>query len=215
MDRMRGLLSSAESVGVGDALRASLKEDEALFPEEMRRAVERYPRQPYRQKLAIVYRKLGATLEETRRPWRQEHRPGPGTYASAGAFAADLAVVQDSLRAHRGERLADGRLGDLREQAETFGFHIASLDLRQHAQRHTQALAEVFARYGLADGYAAWPEERKAELLTRELRSLRPLAPERPSTSRRRRTRPSPPSGWPGAPTRGWGPPRSTPTSCR
>jgi phosphoenolpyruvate carboxylase len=177
MDRMRGLLSSAESVGVSDALRASLKGDEALFPEEMRRAVDRYPRQPYRQKLALVYRKLGATSEETRRPWRQEYRPGPGAYATADAFVADLAVVQDSLRAHRGERLADGRLGDLREQAETFGFHIASLDLRQHAQRHTQALAEVFARYGLADDYGGWPEVRKTELLTRELRSLRPLTP--------------------------------------
>ena len=177
MDRMRGLLSSAESVGVSDALSASLKEDEALFPEEMRRAVGRYPRQPYRQKLALVYRKLGATLEETRRPWRQEHRAGPGTYASAGAFVADLAVVRDSLRAHRGERLAEGRLGALLEQAETFGFHLASLDLRQHAQRHTAALAEVFARYGLAEDYAAWPEVRKAELLTHELRSLRPLTP--------------------------------------
>src|SRR5262245_29060334 len=90
MDRMRGLLSSALSLGVTDALRASLEEDEALFPEDMRRAVERYPRQPYRQKMALVYRKLGATLEESARPWRQEYRPRPGTYASPDAFVADL-----------------------------------------------------------------------------------------------------------------------------
>ena len=165
MDRMRGLLSSAEALGISDALRASLEEDRALFPDDMRRAVERYPRQPYRQKMAIVYRKLGATLQETARPWRADYRPGPGVYPSAAAFIHDLDLVQQSLRAHRGERLASGRLGVLREQAESFGFHLASLDLRQHAERHTAALAEVFARYGLGADYAAWPEERKAELL--------------------------------------------------
>ena len=177
MDRMRGLLSSAESLGITEALRASLHEDGALFPEDMRRAVERYPRQPYRQKMALVYRKLGATLEESARAWRHEYRPRPGTYATAAEFVADLGVVQESLRAHRGERLADGRLGVLREQALTFGFHLASLDLRQHAERHEAALREVFARYGLAADYAALPEERKTLILGRELASPRPLAP--------------------------------------
>jgi phosphoenolpyruvate carboxylase len=177
MDRMRGLLSSALSLGVTEALRASLEEDEALFPEDMRRAAERYPRQPYRQKMALVYRKLGATIEESPRAWRHEYRPRPGTYATAATFVADLAVVREGLRAHRGERLAEGRLGVLREQAETFGFHLASLDLRQHAQRHEAALQEVFARYGLAGDYASLPEERKVELVGRELASPRPLAP--------------------------------------
>jgi phosphoenolpyruvate carboxylase len=177
MDRMRGLLSSAESLGISEALRASLADDAALLPDEMARAAERYPRQLYRQKMALVYRKLGATLQEATRPWRQDYRPGPGAYPSVAAFIADLELVQESLRAHRGQRLADGRLGILREQAETFGFHLASLDLRQHSERHTEALTEVFARYGLADDYAAWPEERKRELLTRELLAERPLTP--------------------------------------
>jgi phosphoenolpyruvate carboxylase len=183
MDRMRGLLSTTESYGVTDALRESLEEDRALFPEDMRRAVERYPRQPYRQKMALVYRKLGATLEASTRPWRADYRPRPGAYSSAADLVRDLDLVQASLRAHHGERLAEGRLGLLREQAETFGFHLASLDLRQHAERHTAALAEVFARYGLADDYAAWPEERRLALLTRELASPRPLSPAEPDFS--------------------------------
>jgi len=177
MDRMRGLLSNAESLGVTEALRASLEADAALFPEEMRRAIERYPRQPYRQKLALVYRKLATTLEESGRAWRHEYRPRPGTYGTAEALVADLAVVQDSLRAHRGERLAEGRLGVLREQAETFGFHLASLDLRQHAQRHEAALHEMFARYGIVSDYAALAEEQRVEILARELGSPRPLSP--------------------------------------
>ena len=70
--------------------------------------------------------------------------------------------MQESLRRHGGERLADGRLGTLIRQARIFGFHLAALDLRQHAVRHTSALGEVFARYGLAQDYADLPEEARA-----------------------------------------------------
>jgi phosphoenolpyruvate carboxylase len=177
MDRMRGLLSTAESFGVSDALRASLHADFALFPDEGRRAVDRYPRQAYRQKLALVYRKLGATLEAAGRPWRPDYRPLPGVYPTQAAFVADLAVVQESLLAHRGERLARGRIQTLREQAELFGFHLATLDLRQHADVNRRALAELFARYGLAADFAALSESDREALLTRELATTRPLSP--------------------------------------
>jgi phosphoenolpyruvate carboxylase len=177
IDAMRGLLSTAESLGVTDALRASLERDRASFPDEARRAAERYPRQIYRQKMAFVYRRLSATLEANARAWRADFRPRPGVYEEPSTFTADLALMQESLRAHGGHRLADGRLGTLREQAELFGFHLASLDLRQHADRHTGALEELFGRYGLGTGYASWPEEQKAALLTREIHSRRPLSP--------------------------------------
>src|SRR5262249_36554052 len=100
-DRLRGLLSTAESFGLSDALSASLEADFALFPDEGRRAVDRYPRQVYRQKLALVYRKLGATLEAAGRPWRPDYRPLPGVYQAPAAFVAGLAVVQEGLVAHR------------------------------------------------------------------------------------------------------------------
>jgi len=88
-------------------------------------------------------------------------------------------MIQASLRGHRGARLADGRLGNLVRQAEVFGFHLATLDVRQHADRHRAALAEVFARYGLAEDYVALSEERRCALLTAELLDARPLAPAR------------------------------------
>jgi phosphoenolpyruvate carboxylase len=183
LDRMRGLLSTSEGLGTSAALRDSIEADTAVLPDEARRARDRYPRQPYRVKMALVYRKLGATLESASRAWRVERRPAPGAYESPAAFVADLALVQESLLAFRGERLARGRLQTLREQAEVFGFHLATLDLRQHADVHARALGEVFARYGLGDGYAGWPEERRAELLTRELGSARPVAPAEPDFS--------------------------------
>jgi len=179
LDRMRAHLSVSEDRGVDEALRASLESDAALYPDEARRAAERYRRQPHRQKMAFVYRKLAATLEAAGRPWRADHRPRPGAYGDAEDFLADLRLVRDSLRAHAGPRLADGRLGTLVAQAEVFGFHLATLDLRQHADRHASALHEVFARYRIAEGYRDWPEERREELLTRELLSPRPLTPAR------------------------------------
>jgi phosphoenolpyruvate carboxylase len=178
IERLHGHLSTAERLGVDEALRESLRRDEALFPEEARRAEERYRRQPHRQKLLYVYRRLGATLEAGARPWRADHRPRPGAYAGAGELLDDLRLLQRSLRAHRGERLADGRLGTLVRQAEIFGFHLASLDLRQHAERHAEAVGEVLGRYGVA-GWGGAGEEERERLLTAEILAGRPFSPHR------------------------------------
>ncbi len=177
LDRMHGHLSVAhdEDEDEDGEFRESLRADALLFPEESRRAEDRYRRQPYRQKLAFVYRKLQASLDAAARPWRADHRPLPGTYADAAAFLEDLRVVQRSLRRRAGRRLAEGRLGTLIAQAEIFGFHLASLDLRQHAERHAIALAEVFGRYGLGSQWSEADDARRAELLTAELLSPRPL----------------------------------------
>ena len=61
-------------------------------------------------------------------------RPRPGTYRGVDGFLEDLRLVEESLRAHRGQRLAEGRLGTLMPQADIFGFHLATLDLRQHSR---------------------------------------------------------------------------------
>ncbi|MEP7116401.1 MAG: phosphoenolpyruvate carboxylase [Acidobacteriota bacterium] len=179
LERLHGHLSTGARQGVDPELNASIERDAALFPDEASRSAERYAQQPYRQKMAFIYRKLGATLDASLRPWRADHRLRPGTYANAGEFLADLLLVQTSLRRHRGERLADGRLGTLIRQARIFGFHLSELDVRQHAARHTSALAEIIERYGLVRDYAAAGEEARAELLTRELLEGRPLTPHR------------------------------------
>jgi len=179
LERLHGHLSTAARQGVNEELLESIARDGLAFPDEARRSAERYRQQPYRQKMAFVYRKLGATMEASHRPWRADHRPKPGTYASATEFLDDLRLVQESLRRHGGQRLAEGRLGTLIRQARIFGFHLATLDLRQHALRHTSALAEVFARYGVAPDYGDLPEDARAEILTREIQGGRPLAPHR------------------------------------
>ena len=179
IERLHGHLSTTERLGVDDELVASLRRDAEVFPDEAKRSEERYRRQPYRQKLLYVYRRLGATLDAAARPWRADHRVRPGTYADVSEVLADLRLLQSGLRRHRGERLAAGRLGTLVRQAEIFGFHLASLDLRQHSARHAAALAEVMARYGLASAFAEEPEEERARILTAEILAGRPFAPHR------------------------------------
>ena len=60
-------------------------------------------------------------------------RLGADGYADGTELVADLDALDALLRAHRGERVADGRLADLRARARTFGLHLAKLDLRVHA----------------------------------------------------------------------------------
>ena len=79
--------------------------------------------EPYRRKLSFVWARLGNTIEDGQEPG----------YASAAELSADLAVLDRSLRANRGARIADGRLAALRRRVELFGFHLAKLDVRLHA----------------------------------------------------------------------------------
>ncbi len=184
LDKMHGNLSVADRYGISAELAASLAEDAAMFPDRAAFVEERYPGEPYRQKMHFIYAKLGATLEDNQRPWRVDRLPREQIYGTAAEFTADLRLVQESLRGLRGgNRIADGMLATLILQSEIFGFHLASLEVRQHAERHTAALSEVLSTYGVAQYFGTWSETRKVELLTRELLTHRPFTPARLSFS--------------------------------
>jgi phosphoenolpyruvate carboxylase len=87
----------------------------------------------------------------------------------------DLATIEDSLHAHHGESLIAGRLAPLRRAVEVFGFHLATVDLRQNSDRHEETLAEMLAAARIVPDYAALDEEGKRNLLLRLLRDPRPL----------------------------------------
>ena len=63
-------------------------------------------------------------------------------------MASDLALLAESLEQHGSYTLAGGQLGDLRLRLAVFGFHLATLEVRQHSARHTQAVAELLAAEG-------------------------------------------------------------------
>jgi phosphoenolpyruvate carboxylase len=177
IDRLHAHLSVSERRGTTPELATRLADLRELLPGEAADVDRRYPQQPHRQFLALVYQLLHRTEERAGKPWRTDHRVDPRTYASAADLVDDLQVLRDSLRSVGADLIADGRLRALQVQAEVFGFHLLTLDLRQHAARHRQALGTVFGRYGDTDDWGALPEEEKVSRLTHELTLARPLTP--------------------------------------
>jgi phosphoenolpyruvate carboxylase len=132
--------------------------------------------EPYRQALVGVYGRLAATARDlaghmAARPVQADAAP----YAGVAEFLADLATIGESLALHGAESLAQRRLDPLRRAADVFGFHLATLDLRQNSDVHEAVIAELFARARVAADYAALAEDARVALLVRELGNPRPL----------------------------------------
>ncbi|HWW70950.1 MAG TPA: phosphoenolpyruvate carboxylase, partial [Duganella sp.] len=96
-------------------------------------------------------------------------------YASAAEFSADLQTLVESLTANHGEVLVRPRLSTLKRAADIFGFHLASLDMRQSSDIHERVLAELFAKAGGEPAYASLDEDAKVALLLSELSQPRLL----------------------------------------
>ncbi|MES2299165.1 MAG: phosphoenolpyruvate carboxylase [Pseudomonadota bacterium] len=132
--------------------------------------------EPYRRALIGMYARLAATaraLGATNILRKEVGAAAP--YAQALAFASDLQVVADSLCRHHGALLVKPRLATLLRAAHIFGFHLATLDMRQTSDVHERVLAELFARAGVAPAYAQMDEAAKVALLLKELAQPRLL----------------------------------------
>ncbi len=179
VDELYNVLSPSVSfVKFSPELLESVQRDLAAMPEAERQLLEeRFHQEPYRLKLLAVFRRLRATRVQNRQPWdsRDEH---PRSYHSADEFLQDLRLVEGSLRTNKGSRLADGRLARLIRRVQVFGFHLAGLDLRQHAIRHVAAITEIFQRCGITSAYDRLSEADRIALLNREIESGRPLTAE-------------------------------------
>lgn len=132
--------------------------------------------EPYRRALTGIYARLAATHEvlggaPPPRRAAVEAQPYPGP----DAFEADLRVLHDSLVAHNGAVFADDRLNDLITAVEVFGFHMATLDLRQNADVHERVVADLLKVAGVCPDYVALDEEARLSLLATELASPRLL----------------------------------------
>ncbi len=163
------LSQSVRLVRISDALKRSIESDRAEITPD-RETARRYHVEPYRLKLWMMERRLRNTLVAG-------SRPGAAGYRGAREFVADLRLIHESLRENRAAEVAgDGTLDDTILQAETFGFHLAELDVRQHRDEHGRALAGIFAALRMLDKpYARMDETARVELLTALLRSPRPL----------------------------------------
>jgi phosphoenolpyruvate carboxylase len=131
----RALTLHEETTPPSAGLRRALTAASAAHPELLAEIAARSPAEPYRTYLLYAAQRLAAT--------RARHAdlayPGPAEYV------ADLRLVQGSLAAAGAAKQAFGELQHLIWQAETFGFHLAGLEVRQHSQVHARALAELRA----------------------------------------------------------------------
>ncbi|MGA2513500.1 MAG: phosphoenolpyruvate carboxylase [Candidatus Limnocylindrales bacterium] len=122
---------------VQPALERRLARDAEELPETMRDLAARYPDEPYRRRLGAIAERL----RRTRVYLAEEGGPIAGRYDSPDQLLVELDEMQRCLVADRLPRAAYGEVQDFRWQVETFGFHLASLELRQHSDVHAAALA--------------------------------------------------------------------------
>ncbi|MCE2971009.1 MAG: phosphoenolpyruvate carboxylase [Burkholderiales bacterium] len=159
---------SALLVPVGEALR---KLAEASPDRSPQRADE-----PYRRALIGIYARLSATAAHLQLDTR--NRPPVGAaepYATAEHFAADLQIVHHALVANHGAAIAQHRLEPLQRTVAIFGFHGATLDLRQSSDVFEAVVAELLAAAEVCPDYRKLPEAERIKLLTREIAHTRPL----------------------------------------
>src|SRR6266542_3513002 len=193
----RRLSESSRFAPPTDELSESLKEDAVALPAVAAEVATRNAEEPYRQKLSYIYTRIENTLRRNRDlasalRLTEEHtlisiRPGLPIVAALTGSGADVAnvyrdgaslweelrLVRDSLRADKAVYAARA-VDRLMRQVAVFGLHLATLDLRQHSERHTAALSEITRSLRLRD-YSQMSEDDRVEWLTRELDTPRPL----------------------------------------
>ena len=175
-DEVRALAAaigvSSRLTPVDKELQASIERDERELPDYAQAIGDQNLDEPYRRKLSFMWRRLDADA-----------------YESAAAFADDLALLDRSLRAHRGGRIADHALASLRRRLEVFGLHLAKLDVRVHAREtddRVRALldgaGEARARHGahaldtvIVSGTSSAQDIRRVHELSTEPLSVVPL----------------------------------------
>jgi phosphoenolpyruvate carboxylase len=169
------LSASADEVAPSPSLLAALEEDAHVFPEAAAALVRWMPDTPHRRMLLLTAERVSAT----------RHRE-PGSYGSPAELLGELHLVQDSFAQAGAARLAFGELQHLIWQVETFGFHLASLEIRQHSSVHERvidelapgAFGDVAALHRLAlEGWPSSPDglSPEAEEVLATLRAMRKI----------------------------------------
>ncbi len=168
VELVAGRLSLSERVdGPARGIEPILERGGELFPALAEQLQELNPEEPYRRALTFIRERLRATVADD---------PDAG-YAGPDGLIADLRMIELSLKRRGDIYTAAGDLHDLIRQVEVFGFHFATLDIRQHAEVHRAALDEIFEVLGICSDYDRRPAAERAELLASHIADARPLIP--------------------------------------
>lgn len=132
--------------------------------------------EPYRRALTGMYSRLAATLKVLTGTDAARHAVAPqNPYANAQEFLSDLKTIEASLVSQGAKALSDRRLRGLIRTVEVFGFHLATVDLRQSSDMHEAVLAELLQVSSVEKDYSSLSEVQKRELLVSLLKDPRPL----------------------------------------
>ena len=176
---MRFYLDEVHVLGAELSIAAHL----ADVSDELRAMAERSPDssphragEPYRLAVSGIYARLAATalkfgIETSRGPVGNA-----AAYATPSELKGDLDVLDRSLIANNSQVIAHGRLRQLRRAVDCFGFHLASLDIRQNSAVHERTVGELLEAAAPGTNYAGMSEDQRIALLANELRTARPLA---------------------------------------
>ncbi|HVH09217.1 MAG TPA: phosphoenolpyruvate carboxylase, partial [Gemmatimonadales bacterium] len=157
------LTQTRSRVGVDAAVLARATEYATSFPAVLAAIPQRHRDMPYQVFFRLVAARLAATAADE-----------AGGYAVVDEFAADLALVDESLARHQGARAGLFGVRRLERRVETFGFHLATLDVRQHALVHRAVTGRLLADPNWLDRPG---EERTARLRQALAAGERPSAP--------------------------------------
>jgi len=167
------------------ALGSELSISQTLAPvtPAMRAMAERSPDrnphredEPYRRALIGVYARLAATLHELTGTEALRHAVAPqDAYASAEDLLADLRIIEASLRHHHAQALIAPRLAPLLRAVQVFGFHLATVDLRQSSDQHEAVIDELLRAARIEPDYLALDEGARRVRLMALLNDARPL----------------------------------------
>jgi phosphoenolpyruvate carboxylase len=150
---------------------------------EMRALADRSPDlnphredEPYRRALIGMYARLAATLHALTGTEALRHAVAPqNPYAGPAEFLADLQLIEASLRSHHAQALIGPRLAPLQRAVQVFGFHLATVDLRQSSDKHEAVVAELLKLARIEPDYSALDEPARQALLLQLLNDARPL----------------------------------------
>ncbi|WP_068321590.1 phosphoenolpyruvate carboxylase [Polynucleobacter yangtzensis] len=132
--------------------------------------------EPYRRALTGMYARLAAALKSLTGQDAARHAIAPqNPYKSSQEFLTDLQTIEASLVSQGAKALVNRRLRGLIRAVEVFGFHLATVDLRQSSDKHEEVLSELLNFAAIECNYSALSEGEKRKLLLSLLKDPRPL----------------------------------------
>ena len=176
---LRHYLTELHELGAELSISARLAQVSPAMQELAERSPDRNEHrmdEPYRRALTGMYARMAATLHALTGTEALRHAVAPqDPYLSPEELLADLRVIADSLKTHHAEALIAPRLKPLIRAVQVFGFHLATLDLRQSSDQHELVIAELLATARVCPDYAALDEAARRQLLLGLLNDARPL----------------------------------------